>query len=154
MKINYKNIFKYLLVILYPLMISVLLEYNICQNFTETMTFLITKPNILLFNILISAILFILIFLILNKAWLSMTIHGGIFYILSCVEYFKYKTSGSHLVISDLIMTKNLSDVGKFASLKITYPLVLNLVILILYIVFTYKNNLILDFSLKKRIYI
>ena len=51
-------------------------------------------------------------------------------------------------------MTKNLSDVGKFASLKITYPLVLNLVILILYIVFTYKNNLILDFSLKKRIYI
>ena len=63
MKINYKNIFKYLLVILYPLMISVLLEYNICQNFTETMTFLITKPNILLFNILISAILFILIFL-------------------------------------------------------------------------------------------
>lgn len=153
MKTNYKNILKYLLVILYPLMISVLLEYNICQDFNETMTFLITKPNILLFNILISTILFILIFLIINKAWLSMSIHGGIFYILSCVEYFKYKTSGSHLVVSDLIMTKNLSDVGKFASLKITYPLVINLVILILYIVFTYKNNLILDFSLKKRIY-
>lgn len=33
MKINYKNIFKYLLVILYPLMISVLLEYNILSKF-------------------------------------------------------------------------------------------------------------------------
>ena len=79
-----------------------------------------------------------------------MSIHGGIFYILSCVEYFKYKTSGSHLVISDLLMTKNLSDVGKFASLKITYPLVLNFIILILYIFLTYKYNLILDFSLRK----
>ena len=133
-KINFNNIFKYLLVILYPLMISILLEYNICQNFYGTIKFLTSKPNILLFNILISTILFLLIILIFKKAYISMSIHGGIFYILSCVEYFKYKTSGSHLVISDLLMTKNLSDVGKFASLKITYPLVLNFIILILYI--------------------
>lgn len=152
-KINFNNIFKYLLVILYPLMISILLEYNICQNFYGTIKFLTSKPNILLFNIIISTILFLLIILIFKKAYISMSIHGGIFYILSCVEYFKYKTSGSHLVISDLLMTKNLSDVGKFASLKITYPLVLNFIILILYIFLTYKYNLILDFSLKKRIY-
>ena len=74
------------------------------------------------------------------------------FIFLSCVEYFKYKTSGSHLVISDLLMTKNLSDVGKFASLKITYPLMLNFILLLLYIFLTYKNNLNLDFSIKKRI--
>ncbi|MBQ8999714.1 MAG: LTA synthase family protein [Clostridium sp.] len=49
-------------------------------------------------------------------------------------------------------MTKNLSDVGKFASLKITYPLILNFIILVLYIFLTYKNNLNLNFSLKKRI--
>ena len=81
-----------------------------------------------------------------------MAIHGGIFYILSCIEYYKYKTSGSHIVISDLLMTKNLRDVGKFASLKITYPLILNFIILVVYILLTYKNNLTLDFSLKKRI--
>ena len=51
-KINFNNIFKYLLVILYPLMISILLEYNICQNFYGTIKFLTSKPNILLFNIL------------------------------------------------------------------------------------------------------
>ena len=56
------------------------------------------------------------------------------------------------MVISDLLMTKNLNDVGKFASLKITYPLILYLIILALYIFLTYKNNLSLDFSLKKRI--
>ncbi|MBS4956728.1 MAG: LTA synthase family protein [Clostridium celatum] len=50
-------------------------------------------------------------------------------------------------------MTKNLSDVGKFASLKITYPLILNFLMLALYIYLTYKNNLNLDFSLKKRIF-
>lgn len=153
MKFNFKKIYKYLLLILYPLFISILLEYNICQNFNDTLRFLITKPNIVLFNILISAILFTPIFIILKKAHLSMVIHGGIFYILSCVEYFKYKTSGSHLVISDLLMTKNLSDVGKFASLKITYPLIINFIILAIYIFLTYKNNLVLDFSLKKRIY-
>lgn len=153
MKFDFKNIFKYLLLLIYPLFISILLEYNICQNFNDTLKFLMSKPNILLFNIIICTILFTLIFLIFKKAYLSMAIHGGVFYILSCVEYFKYKTSGSHLVISDLLMTKNLGDVGKFASLKITAPLVINFIILVLYIVLTYKNNLILDFSLKKRIY-
>jgi phosphoglycerol transferase MdoB-like AlkP superfamily enzyme len=81
-----------------------------------------------------------------------MILHGSILYILSCIEYFKYKTSGSHLVISDLLMTKNLSDVGKFASLKVTYPLVINFILLTLYIFLTYKNNLTLNFSLKKRV--
>ena len=152
MKFNFKNITKYLLIVLYPLFLSILLEYNICQNFNDTLKFLIKKPNILLFNIIICTILFTVIFLIFKKAYLSMTIHGGILYILSCIEYFKYKTSGSHLVISDLLMTKNLSDVGKFASLKITYPLILNFIILALYIFLTYKNNLNLDFSLKKRV--
>ena len=152
MKFNFKNIPKYLLMVLYPLFLSILLEYNICQNFNDTLKFLIKKPNILLFNIIICTILFAVIFLIFKKSYLSMTIHGGILYILSCIEYFKYKTSGSHLVISDLLMTKNLSDVGKFASLKITYPLILNFIILLLYILLTYKNNLNLNFSLKKRI--
>lgn len=153
MKIDFKNIFKYLLLVIYPLFISLLLEYNICQNFNDTLKFLLSKPNILLFNILICTILFTPIFLLVKKAHLSIAIHGGIFYILSCIEYFKYKTSGSHLVISDLLMTKNLSDVGKFASLKITAPLIINFIILVLYIVLTYKSNLILNFSLKKRIY-
>ena len=152
MKLNFKNIQKYLLIILYPLFLSILLEYNICQNFNDTLNFLIKKPNILLFNIIICTVSFALIFLIFKKSYLAMTIHGAILYILSCIEYFKYKTSGSHLVISDLLMTKNLSDVGKFASLKITYPLVLNFIILALYIFLAYKNNLNLSFSLKKRI--
>lgn len=152
-KINSNNVFKYLLVILYPLIISILLEYNICQNFYDAINFLIKKPNILLFNILISAILFLFTIIILKKSYISVFIHGGIFYILSCVEYFKYKTSGSHLLISDLLMTKNLNDVGKFAALKITYPLLINFLILVLYIFLTYKYNLTLNFSLKKRIY-
>lgn len=152
MKLNFKNISKYLLIILYPLFLSILLEFNICQNFNDTLKFLIKKPNILLFNIIICTVSFILIFLIFKRAYLAITIHGGILYILSCIEYFKYKTSGSHLVMSDLLMTKNLSDVGKFASIKITYPLVLNFIILALYIFLTYKSNLTLNFSLKKRI--
>ena len=49
MKFNFKNITKYLLIVLYPLFLSILLEYNICQNFNDTLKFLIKKPNILLF---------------------------------------------------------------------------------------------------------
>ena len=52
MKLNLKNIPKYLLIVLYPLFLSVLLEYNICQNFNDTLKFLMKKPNILLFNII------------------------------------------------------------------------------------------------------
>lgn len=153
MKFSLKNLPKYLLIILYPLFLSILLEYNICQNLNTTLKFLIKKPNILLFNIIICTILFTLVFLVLKKSYISMILHGSILYILSCIEYFKYKTSGSHLVISDLLMTKNLSDVGKFASLKVTYPLVINFILLTFYIFLTYKNNLTLNFSLKKRVY-
>lgn len=152
MKFSLKNLPKYLLIILYPLFLSILLEYNICQNLNTTLKFLIKKPNILLFNIIICTILFTLVFLVLKKSYISMILHGSILYILSCIEYFKYKTSGSHLVISDLLMTKNLSDVGKFASLKVTYPLVINFILLTFYIFLTYKNNLTLNFSLKKRV--
>lgn len=152
MKFSLKNLPKYLLIILYPLFLSILLEYNICQNLNTTLRFLIKKPNILLFNIIICTILFTLVFLVLKKSYISMILHGSILYILSCIEYFKYKTSGSHLVISDLLMTKNLSDVGKFASLKVTYPLVINFILLTFYIFLTYKNNLTLNFSLKKRV--
>lgn len=153
MKFSYKNIYKYFLIIFFPLFISILLEYNICQNLNDTLKFLISKPNILLFNIIITWILFIIIFLIFKKAHLSMSIYACIFYILSCIEYFKYKTSGSHLVMSDLLMTKNLGDVGKFASIKITSPLIITFILLILYIFITYKNNLILNLSIKKRIF-
>lgn len=152
MKFSLKNLSKYLLIILYPLFLSILLEYNICQNLNTTLKFLIKKPNILLFNIIICTILFTLVFLVLKKSYISMILHGSILYILSCIEYFKYKTSVSHLVISDLLMTKNLSDVGKFASLKVTYPLVINFILLTFYIFLTYKNNLTLNFSLKKRV--
>lgn len=152
MKLNLTNKYKYLLILFYPIFISILLEYNICQNFISTLNFLLTKPNIFLFNILIMSILLVIVLFIFKKSYLAISIHGIIFYILSCVEYFKYKTSGSHLVISDLLMTKNLSDVGKFASLKITYPLVINLLLLAIYIFITYKFNFSINFSLKKRL--
>lgn len=147
---THKNKINLLILLLYPLFISILIEYNICQNMWETVKFLINKPNILLFNVIFSAILFIIIFFISKKAYISISIHGGLLFILSCIEYFKYKTSGSHLVISDLLMTKNLSDVGKFASIKITYPLVINFILLLIYILIAYKLNISHKHSFKK----
>lgn len=140
-----------LILLLYPLFISILIEYNICQNFRETVIFLLNKPNILLFNFIFSSILFIIIFFISKKSYITISIHGGLLFALSCIEYFKYKTSGSHLVISDLLMTKNISDVGKFASLKITYPLIINFILLVAYISISYKFNITHKLSLKKR---
>lgn len=142
LKKMHKNKLSLLLLLLYPLFISILIEYNICQNLWETVQFLFKKPNILLFNFIFSAILFIIIFFISKKAYIAISIHGGVLFILSCIEYFKYKTSGSHLVISDLLMTKNISDVGKFASLKITYPIIVNFLLLIIYILVAYKFNI------------
>lgn len=139
-----------LLLILYPLFISILIEYNICQNLWKTVNFLIDKPNILLFNFTLSSIMFIIIYFISKKAYIAISVHGGLLYILSCIEYFKYKTSGSHLVISDLLMTKNISDVGKFASLKITYPLIINLLLLATYVFICYKLNIHHKLSFKK----
>ena len=37
MKFSYKNIYKYFLIIFFPLFISILLEYNICQNLNDTL---------------------------------------------------------------------------------------------------------------------
>lgn len=140
-----------LILLFYPLFISILIEYNTCKNLQETVTFLLNKPNILLFNFIFSSILFIIIFFISKKSYIAISIHGGLLFTLSCIEYFKYKTSGSHLVISDLLMTKNISDVGKFASLKITYPLIINFILLVAYISISYKLNITHKLSFKKR---
>lgn len=146
----HKHLNKSWLLILYPLFISILIEYTICQSIWETVLFLFTKPNILLFNIIFSAIIFIIIYSLSKKAYIAISIHGGILYILSCIEYFKYKTSGSHLVISDLLMTKNINDVGKFASLKLTYPLIINFILLGIYVLISYKLNIHHNISFKK----
>ena len=153
MKSIFKKIPKSIFIIFYPIFISILLEYNTCQNIIETFKFIISKPNIFLFNIFLTCLLFGFIFLITKKAHIAMIIHGGIFYILSCVEYFKYKTSGSHLVISDLLMTKNLNDVGKFASIKLTFPIILNFIILTIFIYIIYKKSISISLSKKQRLY-
>lgn len=146
---------KFIKIILYsffPIFITLITEYNHMQNFNVLLEFITSNFTVFIYGVVLTSIIFLSLLFFIKKSHIAVMIQSIILYILSTVEYFKYTTSGTHLTLSDLAMTQNISDVGKFASLDITWPLVIDLVLILLYIKLCSMYKLNLNFSLKKRL--
>ena len=85
--------------------------------------------------------------------WVSAAISGFVFYALSCVEYFKYRISGSHLVISDFLMAGSFGDITGFADLSISAHLIVALLLLVITVIAVKKTNLKLTVRFKRRLF-
>lgn len=136
------------ILILIPILLVLMAEYNHVQSVTGMFQFLLHSFNIFVFDILVSAVVFTAIIMLVKKAWIAVLTDGLILYILSCVEFFKYQTSGSHFSFSDLALAGEAGDVARFATLFLTKELVFNFVLLFAMVVVTF----LLDVKLKVRL--
>ncbi len=136
------------ILVLIPILLVLMTEYNHVQSVTGMFQFLLHSFNIFLFDILVSAVVFTAILMLVKKAWIAVLVDGLLLYILSCVEFFKYQTSGSHFSFSDLALAGEAGDVARFATLFLTKELVFNFVLLFAMVIITF----LLDIKLKMRL--
>ena len=114
----------FLLVVLFPVFISVLAEIVHMKTPKNFIIFLFHRPSIVLFSIILTSVFFLILLLIFRKAYIPTTIIGIALTFLSIVELFKFNTSGNHLILTDMKMAANVGNLTRFAYIKITPSLV------------------------------
>lgn len=136
------------LTILAPLLIVFVTEINQKGNLSSFLT-IIKTPTILLFDFILVSAIYYFILLLVKRSWVSGTITGVIMYILSCVEFYRYRASGAHFTMGDFSLFTNVGDAAKFAKIKIYPSLVIMLLILAIYIVAMFMFTTHIKFNWK-----
>ena len=98
------------LMILFPVFIVSMAEINQAKYVIPYFKFWAERPTVMLFDILVTAIVFLLLLFILKKGWLAILTQSIIYMALSTTELFKYGTNGNHLIISDMKLVRSAFD--------------------------------------------
>lgn len=134
-----------ILMIFFPITLVFITELNQQGDFSIAQQLITKTPSILLFDILFVSLCFYFITLLVKKTAISATITGIVFYIMSCVEFYRFRASGAHFTIGDFSLFTNAKDVAKFANIKIFPMQILTLSVLALYLLamylFRYRVN-------------
>lgn len=132
---------------LFPLILVIAVEAGQYQSLLKVFDFASGNIGVFLFDIFLVSIFFIMLSALVRHIWISSAICVVPFYTFACVEYFKYNVSGSHFFISDLAMTKNVTDVATFANLSFNVPLFIAAVILLAYVALIFFLNIKVPFA-------
>ncbi len=112
-----------LISVIFPMILAFAVELGHMQSFSSFFSFAKNGLGVLVFDIFLIGAIFIVLSMLIRKVWISSAICSIVFFVFSCIEYYKYNISGSHFLISDLALTKNVGDVALFADLKFNAPL-------------------------------
>ena len=137
---KYKKLSLFLMII-FPLFICTMAETTQAKGFMPFLDFVIDRPTVLVFDVIITAIIFIFLLAIFKKGWLAVTAHSILFMALSTTELFKYGTNGNHLILSDMKLFKSVKSLKSFAYIKITPRLVFAYLIVIAFVLLIFYLN-------------
>lgn len=126
------------LTLLCPVFVVCITEINQQGDFSSLFHLVAERPTVFVFDILLVGIFYVIAYLLARRSWLAGAIIGGLFWILSNVEFYRFRASGTHFTAGDFSLFTNVGDVAEFAKLKI-YPVqVVILLLLIFYIMGMY----------------
>jgi phosphoglycerol transferase MdoB-like AlkP superfamily enzyme len=129
------------MMLFFPIFIVCMAEINQSESPLAFFQFVASSPLIMLFNIIISAIIFTALNLLIHRGWLSMLIQSFGYMILSITELFKYNTNGNHLTVTDFSLAKSLESLASFAYIKITVMLIVYVALILIYIALAFWFN-------------
>ena len=132
------------LLILFPIFICSMAEINQAKYVLPYLKFWVERPTVMLFDVLITGLVFALILCIVKKGWIAVAIQSFIYMALSTTELFKYGTNGNHLIISDMKLVRSVKSLSSFAYIKITPRLIIYYLIVIAFVFITLYFNPIL----------
>ena len=130
-----------LLTIMFPIFIVFMAEINQCKYPSKFVMFLVEKPTVVLYDVLISSIIFYSLYLLFRKGFWAVLVQSIVYFLLSIAELFKYGTNGNHLILTDMKLFRSIKSLTSFAYIKITYMLVIYTVIVLAYVVACFWFN-------------
>jgi phosphoglycerol transferase MdoB-like AlkP superfamily enzyme len=104
---------------IFPFYLVFMTELNQCGSLDTVIERFLNTPTIFIFDVILIGLLFWLIQVLVKRAFVSGLILGGLLYILSCVEFYRYRASGAHFTFNDLSIVTNVGDVMQFADIQI-----------------------------------
>ncbi|MDE7365658.1 MAG: sulfatase-like hydrolase/transferase [Ruminococcus sp.] len=132
------------LMIIFPFFITCMAEINQFKHVGTFIDFALARPSVLMFDFAVAGIIYVLLLSVFNKSWLASLAHGLIYMALSITELFKYGTNGNHLLLSDMKLFKSVKSLKSFAYIKITPPLIIYCIIVVVLIALIFHFNPIL----------
>ena len=126
--------FNTFLMLFFPIFICSMAEITQSKHFSDYFKFVTERPNVIAFDILLTAVIFIFLLFIFKKGWLAIIIQSVVFMALGTTELFKYGTNGNHLILSDMKLVRSVKSLTSFAYIKITPKLIICYLIAIAFI--------------------
>lgn len=121
------------LLALFPVFLVLISEYNQMQSFGDLFLFVFENSGIFVFDALLIGLIYSSLLFLVKKGWIAAISTGSFIFIISCIEFFKYDVSGSHLLPQDFALIGNLHEISGMARLRFA-PLLLAFILLVLYI--------------------
>ena len=129
------------LMLLFPVFICCMAEINQGKYVSSFLTFLISRPSVMIFNVIIASLIFVLLLAVFRKGWLAVATQSVIYMALSTTELFKYGTNGNHLILSDMKLFRSVKSLTSFAYIKITPRLIIYFIIVIAFMAAVFYFN-------------
>lgn len=133
--------FNTFLLFIFPIFICAIAEINQGKYISSFFKFVVERPTVILFDIIITAVLFIFFLSLFKKGWIAVLVHSFVYMALSTTELFKYGTNGNHLILSDMKLLRSVKSLTSFAYIKITPRLIIYYIIAIAFIALTFYFN-------------
>ena len=141
-----------ILTILFPLFIVAMAEINQMKSPSKFILFVIDRPTVVLFNVVIASLIFYGFRLLFKKGWIAVFLQSFIYMALSISELFKFNTNGNHLIMTDMKLVKSVKSLTSFAYIKITPELIAYVLIVVAYAAAVFWFNPKLKLKLVKRV--
>lgn len=139
------------IMLIFPVFICSMAEINQFKGFMPYLEFVVTRPSVVLFDILLSSVVFIFLLALFRSGWISIAVQSVVFMALSITELFKYGTNGNHLILSDMKLFRSVKSLKSFAYIKITPRLIIYCVIVVAFIGLAFYFNPKLRLKTMKR---
>lgn len=130
-----------LLMVLFPFFICSMAEINQGKYISSYLSFLVNRPSVVLFDVMIASCIYIFLLALIKKGWIATLIQSVAYMTLSIVELFKYGTNGNHLILSDMRIATNVKSLTSFAYIKISARLVIYCIIALIYVALVFYFN-------------
>ncbi len=116
---------------LFPVFLVLIVEMNHLQSVTALCSFVTRHFGVFLFDVFLTGAVFAAVLALVRAAWIAAAGVGTLFFLLSCVEFFKFDVSGSHFLPHDLVLAGKLSTVAGMAQLRMTAVLAVDLILFV-----------------------
>lgn len=132
-----------------PLFLILLCEFNHLQDFGALIGFIVHDFSVILFDTLLLGAVILTVLCLVKSGFIATFVPGLFLFIISFVEYYKYQSSGSHFVLTDLFMAGNTSQLMKFAGVQLNAYFIIDILIFITYFAVIFWFNPRIRFAQK-----